>query len=115
MIYLGIPYTFNAEKSFKIANEVASVLMNEGEVVFSPISHSHPIADMLDESLRYDQEFWLKQDLAFLANCEKAAFVLIGGVNEGIDLLTKSKGCMTEFKYCISNDIPVSFYIYEED
>ena len=43
-IYLAIPYSGMAEESFRIANEVSAKLMNEGHIVFSPISHSHPIA-----------------------------------------------------------------------
>ena len=113
MIYLAIPYTFNAELSFKIANKIAAQLMNDGEIVFSPISHSHVISDELDPSLRYSQEFWLKQDLAFLAMCEKVVAVLIG--DKGIELLAKSKGCTTELDYAKEYGIPVQFVKYHLD
>lgn len=114
MIYLAIPYTFNSELSFKIANEVAGELMSDGtgKIVFSPISHSHPIAGHLDESLRYSQQFWLRQDLAFLSNCDRAIFILIGGFTEGMKLLSESKGCMTELQYCNDHKIPVFYHVY---
>ena len=38
IIYLAIPYTWDAEKSFKIANRVTAQLMLEGYVVFRVIN-----------------------------------------------------------------------------
>jgi hypothetical protein len=43
-IFLSINYTGMEEKSFRIANKYAAKLISEGHIVFSPISHSHPIA-----------------------------------------------------------------------
>jgi hypothetical protein len=113
MIYLAIPYTFNAERSFKIANKVAARLMNEGGIVFSPITHSHPIADELDESLRYSQEFWLKQDLAFLRMCDRVALVKIG--ENGADLIANSKGVQTELKVAYELGLPIHYIEYNEE
>ena len=39
-IYLAIPYTGNENESFRVANLVAGMLMNQGHIVLSPISHT---------------------------------------------------------------------------
>ena len=93
-IYLAIPYTWNASRSFVIANEVAAKLMQMGHVVFSPISHSHNIADYMDESLRYSQEFWMHKDLPFVEWADELWVVCIGEM--GSELIAESKGCQEE-------------------
>ena len=42
-IYLAIPFSGIEEKSFKAATEIAGLLISKGYIVFSPITHSHPI------------------------------------------------------------------------
>ncbi len=111
LVYLCCPYTFNAELSFKIANEVAADLMSQGYVVFSPVSQSHPIADYLDPELRYDQKFWMAQDLPMVAKCDELVAVLIG--EHGDRLLKESKGCTTEIIFADDNDIPIKYYTYD--
>ena len=68
-IYLALPYTGMEEKSFRIANRVAGRLISEGHIVFSPISHSHPIA--LAMGLPTDAGFWWLQNEEFLRWCDK--------------------------------------------
>lgn len=69
-IYLATPYSHPSESArvhrFDIANRVAATLMAQGHVVFSPISHSHPIAAYLPDEQLLDHEFWMAQDLPFL-------------------------------------------------
>ena len=96
-IYLCIPYSFNPELSFKIANEVAAKLMSEGYLVFSPISHTHKIADHLPEIVRTDSEFWMQHDLPFVEWCDEICVVVIGEF--GMDLIHESKGCTIEIAH----------------
>lgn len=110
--YLAIPYTWNAKRSFLIANKVAAELMKEGKVIFSPVSHSHVIADHL-EDLRYDQDFWMKQDLTILSMCDEIIVVVIG--ENGEKLISESRGCMSEIEYAKVLDIPISYYKYSHD
>lgn len=113
IIYLGIPYTWDAEKSFKIANKVTADLMNKGYVVFSPVSHSHPVADYLDESLRYDQDFWMKQDLTILEKCDEMYIVCIHNEGRvGAVLIEKSKGCQSEIEKAKELNLPIKVYDY---
>ena len=95
-IYLAIPYTWNPEKSFEIANKVAAKLMNEGHIVFSPISHSHKIADHLPNNLRTDSNWWMQQDLPLVEWCDELHVVVIGA--NGQELIDNSKGVREEFR-----------------
>lgn len=110
LAYLAIPYTWNAEESFEIANIVAAYLMEEGYVVFSPISHSHPISKYLPDELQFSQEFWMKQDLRILSLCDVMILVEIG--EDGVDLIDESKGCQSEIKFAGENDIHVERLYY---
>lgn len=112
LTYLAIPYTFDPDKSFEIANEVAAELMSEKKVVFSPISHSHKIADYLAPELRLSQEFWMAQDLPMLLRCNTVTLILIG--DKGKELVENSKGCQEEIKTAEAYGIPIQYYYYEK-
>lgn len=68
-IYLACPYRHEnqeiAIKRFDYVNQIAGQVMMQGHVVFSPISHSHPIA-CRKHDLPVGWEFWSQQDLPFL-------------------------------------------------
>jgi nucleoside 2-deoxyribosyltransferase len=109
-IYLAIPYTFNPELSIGIANKIAASLMSFGHVVFSPISHSHNIADHLPESLRTDSHWWMKQDLPFVEWAEELHVVCIGEM--GDKLIEDSKGVQMELAYARQLGKPVTIIDY---
>ena len=110
IIYLSIPYTFNPDKSFYIANKVASKLMQEGNVVFSPVSHSHCIADHMDEELRTSQEFWMSQDLPMVGVCDRMVVVSIG--ENGEKMIEESSGCQGEIKEAENLCMNIEIYNY---
>ena len=110
-VYLAIPYSWNPEKSFEIANEVAAELMNDGHIVFSPVSHSHPIADYLDEKLRIDHDFWMNQDLPMLKSCHKLCVIVVG--ENGFDLIDKSSGCKKELEVAESLFMDIEYIFYQ--
>lgn len=97
MIYLACPYSHPdpsvREARFRAANGAAAWLMARGEIVFSPISHSHPIAQQCD--LPKDFEFWRRQDEAMIALCDEVAVLVIDGVAD-------SRGVMLETSYAIA-------------
>ena len=107
-VYLAIPYTWNPEKSFEIANVVAAQLMEQGYVVFSPISHSHPVAQYLPPSLLTDHEFWMKQDIPLVAWADEIVAVVIG--EDGYNLIEQSKGVQKEIS--IGKTLQKSIYYY---
>jgi hypothetical protein len=85
MIYIAIPYSHPCPvirfARFETANMIAAELMRSGEMVFSPISHSHPIAQY---GLPKDYEFWEKFDDWFLSKCDKMIIVQFWGWEDSI-------------------------------
>ena len=71
MIYLACPYSHPdnnvREHRFKMANRAAAKLMGEGHIIYSPISHTHPIAvegDLpLDWAYASDQHFFISNSI----------------------------------------------------
>lgn len=100
MIYLAIPYTGNEEESYEIANRVAGVLMGRGEIVFSPISHTHAIAEVSD--LPTEWQFWEKQDEFFL-RCSTELMVVC------LDRWDHSRGVTAEIDLAESEGVKVSY------
>lgn len=76
-IYLAIPYTGIEQLSFETANRVSGRLMQEGHIVFSPISHSHPIAQTCELPAHWD--YWKEADTAFLSWCDEVRVVMLDG------------------------------------
>lgn len=71
LVYLATPYSHEdpamREGRFNVVNRVASRLMSEGLHVFSPISHTHPIA--VAGELPTGWDFWEPYDRAILSVC----------------------------------------------
>jgi hypothetical protein len=88
-VYLAIPYTGIEDVSFEVANIVAARLMNKGNIVFSPISHSHHIA--AEGGLDKGWDYWSKFDRAFIEWCDVVVVVRLDGWE-------KSKGVSEEIK-----------------
>lgn len=99
-IYLAIPYTGMEEYSFITANRVAGRLMNEGHLVFSPISHTHPIAVECDLPKGYD--FWKDYDTTFIEWCDELHVVSLIG-------WSRSKGVTSEIEIAEGLDKPVHY------
>ena len=72
-IYLASPYSHPDEpvmcRRFGTACRAAAALMGRGYVVFSPIAHTHPIAEL--GYLPRGWEFWRRFDEFFLAACDE--------------------------------------------
>jgi len=75
---------------FRLANIVSAKLMEMGYIIFSPISHSHPIAQYLSEDKLMNFEFWMEQDLPYLEFSDVVFFVIIDGIK-------RSKGFRKEY------------------
>lgn len=93
-IYLAIPYMGpkgQEERNFQIANNVAGHLMREGYIVFSPISHSHPITRECE--LPKDWNYWKEVDTEFIKWCD-ALYVIFTSKEE----ILASEGVIAEIK-----------------
>lgn len=87
-IYLACPYSDPdptiMEKRFKEATKAAGILIKKGYIVFSPITHCHPIATTCN--LPTDVEFWIKYDLEFLKWCDEMWVLIIPGHAESLGI-----------------------------
>ena len=102
MIYLACPYSDPdpavVEARFQAANRAAAKLIAEGHVVFSPISMSHPIAEVMGNHL---SEAWYGFDEPFMANCEAMVIVTVDGWD-------RSRGVAAERAYFEARGRPVT-------
>ena len=92
MTYVAIPYSHPdpdvRENRFRIANRVAAKLMADGLLVFSPISHSHPIALELerDGDSPKDFEYWKDTCRRNVGMCDSVTVVTAFGWEHSVGL-----------------------------
>lgn len=104
MIYLACPYSHPDAavrlSRFQAANIAAARLMRAGEIVFSPISHSHP---MVEHGLPGDWEFWERFDRIMLRACCEMVVLAVDGWEE-------SRGVAAEIRLADEMDIPIRMW-----
>ena len=105
IIYLATCYSHKdpkiCEKRFIEVSRYAAKFKKQGYSVFSPISHSHPIAIYGDID-PLDSEFWTKHDLIFLPFCDELWILKLDGWE-------KSKGIAQECKEANKLGMPIKF------
>ena len=108
MIYLASPYSHPdpqvKRERFEAVCRIAADLMNAGEIVFSPIAHTHPIA--LAGELPGDWQYWERYDREILEMIAAAGGRLVVA---NIDGWHKSKGVMAEVQIAYSLGMPVEY------
>jgi nucleoside 2-deoxyribosyltransferase len=70
--YLAVPYTKygkGIEQSFIDASVLAARLIKTGLSIYSPVSHTHPIATYGNIDPK-DQQFWYEFDRAMMQKCD---------------------------------------------
>ena len=81
MIYLASPYTdpdpVVMEQRFDAVCRKAGELMKVGEVVYSPIAHTHPIA--VRTGLPRDWEYWQRFDREMLRGASEVRILKLPG------------------------------------
>ena len=104
MIYLACPYSHPnkdvREYRFRHANRAAAKLMREGHIIYSPISHTHPIA--MEGGLPLDWAYWQSADEFYIRLCEKVIVLMLTGWKS-------SKGVQAEIEIARALDKPVEF------
>jgi hypothetical protein len=104
LVYLACPYSHPdpavREERFHASNRAAAQLMGQGIMVFSPISHTHPIAVAGDLPKGWD--FWERYDRAVLSCCCKVVILQIDGWEQ-------STGVQAEIRIAVEMGIPVEF------
>jgi hypothetical protein len=81
LVYLACPYSDNdpaiALARFNAVNKLAAQLMQFGEFIISPISHTHPIAQA--GKLPGGWDYWEQYDRALIACCSKMIVYMLAG------------------------------------
>jgi hypothetical protein len=88
------------ESRFNTACRVAGRLMAAGEIVFSPIAHTHPIAVRCE--LPRTWEYWQHYDREMIQHASKVLVVKMAGWQD-------SKGIAGEIEIANSLGIPVEY------
>ena len=82
-IYLACPYSHPSQLVRELRTEQvdakAAELMKKGNLVFSPLSHSHPISKYVDAERNASHEFWLEQDYWILDICDEVRVLCLEG------------------------------------
>jgi hypothetical protein len=103
-IYLAGPYSHQnmhvKAHRFNKLNIAAAKLMLDGFMVFSPISHTHPIA--LAGDLPGGWEFWEEYDKTFIEWCDELHILKLAG-------WTESTGVQAEIEIAQKMDKPIVF------
>ena len=90
MVYLASPYSHpdaNVRKRrFRAACQAAAHLMREGHLVFSPVAHTHPIAEF---GLPTEWAFWERQDRSLLERCDEVIVLTLDGWDESVGVLSE--------------------------
>lgn len=91
--YLACPYSHRSPtvmaSRFNIANKVAGELIKMGYIIFSPISHTHPIALACDLPLGF--VYWNKFDTAYISVSSVLFVILIDGWRRSIGVQNEMK------------------------
>lgn len=103
MIYLASPYSHAdadvREERFNEAVRHAAIYWQRGEVVFSPIAHSHPIAL---HGISGEWEQWAEFDEAIIRACSLVRVLMLDG-------WLLSRGIKAEIEIAAVWDIPVEY------
>ena len=107
--YLAVPYSSDnwniKEERFQKVNKVAANLINKGEIIFSPISHTHPIAKA--GKLSGNWEYWVEFDRTYLECCYKLYVLMLDGWKE-------SKGVKAEIEIAEELDLEIEYLNWED-
>ena len=103
VVYLASPYSHPdprvRQARFQAACRAAAALLSAGEIVFSPIAHSHPIAA---HGLPTDWEFWECADGELLRRCDELLVLMLPGWQE-------SRGVQAEIAMARELGMPVRY------
>ena len=104
VVYVATPYSHDdpqvREQRFLRVNKFCAKLMSEGIMVFSPISHTHPIA--LAGELPKDWAYWEQYDRTMLCMCGALVVYMQDGWEE-------STGVHNEIELAHKLKLPIQY------
>ena len=108
LIYLASPYSHHdaavRQLRFEIVSRVAARLMSGGLHVFSPISHTHPIAEYGSLPLGWD--FWEQYDRAIMGVCSRMIVLMLDGWEQ-------SRGVQAEVSLAVEFGLDIEYMHYD--
>lgn len=109
-IYLSSPYT-HPKAAVRLARhakacKATGILIERGHLAFSPIAHSHPIAEVHD--LPHDYHFWQRLNHSWLDWADALIILTLDGWRE-------SKGVQGEITYATTKGLPIIHWYPGED
>ena len=107
LYYLAVPYS-HTDPAIRIArhlmvNKVGAKLIQEGKYIYSPISHTHPIAEM--GTLPRGWDFWEGYDKVMLQACTNLIVLRLPGWET-------STGVQAEIKIAKDLGLPTEYMDY---
>jgi hypothetical protein len=106
VIYLACPYTHPDQAvraaRFHAATRAAAALISQGNIVYSPITMTHPIDLVLGGSETLGSEYWVTFDEAFMDFCSELYVLTLDGWD-------KSPGIAREIEYFQRQRKPIYF------
>lgn len=107
IVYVAGPYThadplIRVERFTKLT-QVAADLVKQGCIVYSPITHTHPLdLCFVRDGVELSSDFWVDFDETFMAVCTEMLVVKLPGWD-------KSSGVRREMAYFQRHGLPVNF------
>lgn len=109
-VYLAIPYSGMEESSYEQATKACMLIINQlGHNVFSPITHSHPIAKL---GVKGTWDYWQKIDYQYLDWADEM-WVLIP--KEGLSRAMISTGVAAETKYALKHNKNIVYIVVDNE
>jgi len=113
LTYIASPYSHESHEShevmrhrFEAVCDYAGQQMTAGNVVYSPIAHSHPIA--VRGGLPTDWGFWQTFDHVMLTRCDAMTVLMLPGWDESV-------GVKSEVATALALGISVDYESWESD
>jgi hypothetical protein len=103
VIYLASPYSHPdpavRQERFREACSVAAKMIQAGKVVFSVVTHCHPL---VEHGLPTDWEFWDRFERVYLERCDEMVVLMLDGWETSV-------GVQAEVAIARELGLPVSF------
>lgn len=110
LIYLASPYSHIhphiMDRRHAAVCKAAANFLNAGHVIYSPIAHMHPIAEIAELPKGWD--FWERFDTVMLQRCQRVWVLQLPGWDQ-------SKGVAAEIAIAIGMGLPVEYVMPTAD
>ena len=107
VLYLACPYSHKSravrERRFRAATKAAASLISQGNIVYSPITMTHPIdVELAGRTNSMGSDYWVTFDKAFMDFCSEIVVLRLSGWDQ-------SQGVSREVDYFKMQGKPVRY------